>query len=76
MASAFYNVNDVKRILECADSHAYKVIRELREEMLRKATFYRQQVKSPRHILMKGCTDVPKSNLRNMPKRMDFIRFG
>lgn len=25
---------------------------------------------------MKGCTDVPKSNLRNMPKRMDFIRFS
>lgn len=36
MASAFYNVNDVKRILECADSHAYKVIRELREEMAKK----------------------------------------
>ena len=33
MASAFYDKEDVKRILECADSYAYKVIRELRDEM-------------------------------------------
>ena len=33
MASAFYGKEDVKRILECADSYAYKAIRELRDEM-------------------------------------------
>lgn len=36
MASSCYNVNDVKKILDCADSYAYKVIRELREEMANK----------------------------------------
>lgn len=36
MASAFYDKDDVKRMLECADSYAYKVIRRLRDEMAAK----------------------------------------
>ena len=36
MASAFYGKDDVKRLLGCADSYAYRVIRDLREEMAAK----------------------------------------